>query len=344
MGEFLQWPLGDEGERCLLGFSRVGYYPDGDRRLDGNILTFDLQKRICPDYWLFGTINYEHYADRLHSMPTYRFGAESFCDQWRFRGEAMSEFVVQNAETLRQNIWRQGTRWSARWQMNRRWDFLGAYSFWRYDDGNDLNEMKLRADYLFCFLPTQLKGVISIDGQTFREPTIFTSSDGLDVTGAIHPYFTPRGFVIYEGRLEWTHYFTRDHFLHSNNSWYSLQYGIAWDSEFVNYNLFRVLFNHDCGSWMSVGFDAHATIADIYKGDMVRRVSDPQTTASRLPASVRTVMPFHAMTVASFSFSTQFADAKVLRLDSQHRLEIFENGVSRSSSELNGRDERTAPT
>jgi tetratricopeptide (TPR) repeat protein len=266
VGEFLQWPLGDEGERCLLGFSRVGYHPDGDRRLDGNILTFDLQKRICPDYWMFGTINYEHYADRLHSMPTYRFGAESICDQWRFRGEAMSEFVVQNAETLRQNIWRQGTRWSARWQMNRRWDFLGAYSFWRYNDGNDLNEMKLRADYLFCFLPTELKGVISIDGQTFREPTIITSSDGVDVTGAVHPYFTPRGFVIYEGRLEWTHYFTRDHFLHSNNSWYSLQYGIAWDSEFVNYNLFRVLFNHDCGSWMSVGFDAHATIADIYKG------------------------------------------------------------------------------
>jgi len=73
----------------------------------------------------------------------YHFGAEKFCDQWTFRGEAMSEFVLQNAETLRQDIWREGTRWSAKYQFSRRWDFLGSYAYWRYNDGNDENEMKL---------------------------------------------------------------------------------------------------------------------------------------------------------------------------------------------------------
>jgi tetratricopeptide (TPR) repeat protein len=266
VGEFLQWPLGDEGERCLLGFTRVGYHPGGDRRLDGNILTFDIRKRVRPDHYLFGIINYEHYADRLHSMPTFNFGAERFCDQWQFRGEAKSEFVVQNAETLRQSIWRQGTKWTARYQFDRRWNFLGGYGYWRYSDDNDMHEMKLRADYLFCFLPMELKGVISIDGQNYREPTVIQNSDPVDVTNAIHPYFTPRGFVIYEGRLEWTHYISRDHFLHSNNTWYSLQYGVAWDSEFVNYNLFRALVSHDVGSWLTIGADAQATLADVYRG------------------------------------------------------------------------------
>jgi len=144
---------------------------------------------------------------------------------------------------------------------------------------------------LFCFIPTELKGVISIDGQTFREPTLIDNDNPLDVTGAVHPYFTPRGFVIYEGRLEWTHVFTRDHFFHSNNSWYSLQYGIAWDSEFVNYNLFRFLYNQDCGSWLSVGFDAHRTISNVYK-ERGSALSHPSAAGSLVMARLPRLVPF----------------------------------------------------
>lgn len=265
-GEFLQWPLGDEGERCMFGFSRASYHAGADPRLDGNILTVDMRKRWHPDHYVFGRIDYHHYEDRLHSRPIYDFGFEAYHDQWVFRAETLSEYVLQNSETLRQDIWRRGGRLSAAYQYDRRWSFLGEYGYWRYSDKNDMNEMKLRSSYLFCFLPSELKGVFSIDAQTFREETVNFNPNPFDVTGIIHPYFTPRGFAIYEGRLEWTQYLSRDHFLHSNNTWYSLQYGIAWDSEFVNYNLFRALFHHDVDSWLSVGIDAHATLSDVYEG------------------------------------------------------------------------------
>ena len=268
-GEFLQWPLGDEGERCLLGFTRVGYYPNGDRGLDGNIVTFDGQKRVAPDTYLFGMLNLEHYEDRFNSRPTFDAGAEWYCDQWRFRAEALSEFVVQNSESLKQDIWRYGARWTTNWHYSRRWDFAAMLGYWRYSDENDMEEMTLRADYRFTFLPDELRAVFSIDGQNFREATIIPNPDPFDITNAVHPYFTPKSFFIYQGRLEWTQYCSRDHFLHSNSTWYSLQYGLAWDSEFVNYNLARALFVHDVGSCLSVGLDAHVTLAQVYRGAWV---------------------------------------------------------------------------
>jgi tetratricopeptide (TPR) repeat protein len=264
-GELVQWPLGDEGEFLRLGAARVSYHPALDRKLDGNILTVQLHKRAKPDLLLFADVNYEHYSDRLHSRPTWDVGAEWSDDWWTLRGEALGEFVLQNGEALRQDIWRAGGRWSVGYRVDRRWDLGAKYGYWRYSDGNDLNEYLLAANYKISFVPRQLTATFSIDGQSFREPSVFVGP-GDSIVNAVHPYFTPRGFVLYQGRLTYTEYLSRDYFLHANTCWYTLQYGLAWDSEFVNYHILRGALSRDCCSWLTLALDGSVTASQAYTG------------------------------------------------------------------------------
>ena len=48
--------------------------------------------------------------------------------------------------------------------------------------------------------------------------------------GTIHPYFAPDIYSMWQFRVEWYHWLSRDTYVHSNQCWYSLQYGIVTDS------------------------------------------------------------------------------------------------------------------
>ena len=66
-------------------------------------------------------------------------------------------------------------------------------------------------------------------------------------------------------RVEWTHWLSRDTYVHSNQCWYSLQYGIVTDSELVTFHSLRALFNYDINSRFSIGADARAFLGgDVY--------------------------------------------------------------------------------
>ena len=71
----------------------------------------------------------------------------------------------------------------------------------------------------------------------------------------VHPYFAPDCYASGELRVEWWHWLSRDYFVHSNQCWYSLQYGIATDSNLITYHDLRAIFNYDVNSCLSVGAD-----------------------------------------------------------------------------------------
>ena len=74
------------------------------------------------------------------------------------------------------------------------------------------------------------------------------------------------GFTSGELRIEWWHWLSRDYFTHSNQCWYSLQYGIATDNALVTYHDLRAIGNYDVNSWLTFGFEARALMstADAY--------------------------------------------------------------------------------
>jgi tetratricopeptide (TPR) repeat protein len=259
-------PWGDENEFAAFGFARVRYTPHDDPGLDGNILSLRLQHKLSERLLLFGQLNYEDYPNRLHDLFTFDAGATyDFNDLVHGWSRAFKENVVENGESMRQHINRVGWDVGADVRPTRYWDFGGTGRVAYYSDVNTLGELLLFNNVLLTMPPKQLKLVLDADLQTFAHSTVFPSPNHDDLRGVRYPYFSPQAFAYYEARIEWTHWLSRDHFVHSNQCYYSLQYANGWDSNFFNYNSVRALANVDICPWLSVGADATGTISDVYK-------------------------------------------------------------------------------
>jgi hypothetical protein len=258
-------PYGNENEYVGFGFARAEYVPHHDRPLDGDILSVGLQKDCGPQLRLFALVNFEEYPDRLHDRVTYEAGADY--DFWCGLHTRLSSFldnVIENGECLRQDIYRLGLNTAADYWPNRNWGFGGDYRYSHYSDHNDQNELYLFNDVLLTFAPNQLKLVADVYFESFAQQTVFTKLGSESLVGVIHPYFAPSSFAFYEARIEWTQWCSRDYFVHSNQCWYSLQYGIGWDSRLEVYNTFRALANWDIKPWLTVGVQAQQTLSPVY--------------------------------------------------------------------------------
>jgi predicted Zn-dependent protease len=261
----VRYPYGDEDEYVSLGFTRADYLPPHDPSLQGNILSAGFQSKFCGDrLFLGGVLNIEQYPDRLSDRPTFDTSLRYvFCDYVTGRAGLFLENVVENGASLRQDIYRYGTHLGADLTFSRFWTLNGTYTYGHYSDRNDYNELYLRTDYKLSLSPCELKAVFDFDFLGYRASTVF--GPGPDpFVGIIHPYFAPKSYFFYEGRIEWKQWLSRDYFAHSNQCWYSLQYGLGWDNQFVNYNSFRFLFNWDAKPWLSVGVDAYLTFSPVY--------------------------------------------------------------------------------
>jgi tetratricopeptide (TPR) repeat protein len=258
-------PYGDEDEYVGFGFALAQYQPRDDRRLDGNILSVELQKKCDPQLKLFALVNFEEYQNRLHDRVTYDAGADyCFWCGLHTRLSSFLENVIENGECLRQDIYRLGLNVASDYWPSRRWAFGGDYRYAHYSDNNDENELYLFNEVLLTFAPNQLKLVADVDFQSFAQQTVYPARASENLVGVIHPYFSPRAFAFYEARIEWTQWCSRDYFVHSNQCWYSLQYGLGWDSRLANYNTFRVLGNWDVKPWLTVGVEAQQTLSPVY--------------------------------------------------------------------------------
>jgi tetratricopeptide (TPR) repeat protein len=260
-------PWGDENEFVQLGYARIIYKPHDDPSLEGNILSARAQCK-CGDerLLLFGQVNGEEYPDRLHDRPTFETGAQyDFCDLLRCRLRGFLDNYVENGECLRQDIHRTGVDVATDVRPTRNLEFGGWSRLAYYSDVNTQGELYLFTNYILCFPPTLLKVVLDVDVQGFAHQTTFASSNHDDQHGLIHPYFSPNSFTFYEGRIEWTHWLSRDYFVHSNQCFYSLQYALGFDSNMAVYNTFRALANIDLQPWLSIEAEAKQILSPVYK-------------------------------------------------------------------------------
>jgi tetratricopeptide (TPR) repeat protein len=258
-------PFGDADEFLQLGFDRVRLIPTGAPELDGNIPYIRGQIKCDPQLLCHAQLNGEMYANRIQDRPTYDVGFRYYhSDCLRVFGRTYLENVLESAGSLQQDIYRFGGVAGAYVQASRFWDYGGYYQLAYYSDVNVLNNFHLFTDYSFSLPPRQLKANLSVDYESFSQQTIFGPTPATRILDAVHPYFAPRSFAYYEGRIEWYHWLSRDYFTDSNQCWYSLQYGLGFDSNFNNYNVFRVLGNWDVKDWLSVGADANFMISDVY--------------------------------------------------------------------------------
>jgi tetratricopeptide (TPR) repeat protein len=266
---FAVLPIGDENETLQFGYTRVQYNPsDGSEELPGNIFT--LAGSLKFDQWLlgFGTLNFEEYQDRLASKPTFDIGLQSdLGDYGHLRGSVFLENVVENSESLRQDVYRGGVQLGGDVTFTRFFSMLGNYRGAVYSDTNFLNELFLQANYLVSLPPRQLKLILNFQYLGYSEQSIFPFGGILGpdfIFGTVHPYFSPRAFSITTGYLEYKHYLGRDYFAHADTCYLIMRYGLGFDSSFVTYHDLEGAFNWDVSTRLSVGIDGRAYLSNVY--------------------------------------------------------------------------------
>jgi tetratricopeptide (TPR) repeat protein len=260
-------PFRDEDEYVEAAFTRAHYDPVGGPAIDGNILTSRAQVKIHERWLFYGQVNFESY-DRggFSDRVTFNTGGKvEPCDELRLFANGFLENVVESAGSIDQDIYRGGIRVGGDIRPARRWDLGGEYMVAVYSDKNTVNSFRLYNEVILCFLPRQLKFVTTIDYMAYAHQSIQNQNDPNNSLLAVHPYFAPAGFALYEGRLEWLHYFSRDYFAHSNVCYYGLQAGLAWDNQFRIYQRFALLFNFDVKPWLSIGAESNYTSTNVYQ-------------------------------------------------------------------------------
>jgi tetratricopeptide (TPR) repeat protein len=257
-------PWGDEDQTVSIGYARAVYQPHDDRELEGNMLSARVQEKFCERLFVFGQANFEEYQNRIHDRVTYETGVRyDVCDTVRLNAGSFLFNVVENGESMRQDIYRIGGTCGVDLRPLRYWQLGGNYLFADYSDENTLNEFYLYNSVILCPPPNQFKLVLDMDYQAFAEQSIFNPHEP-GIVGVIHPYFAPSSFAYYEARFEWTQWLSRDYLVHSNQCYYSLQYAIGWDSRLAVYNSFRALINWDIRPWLTIGAEASQVISQNY--------------------------------------------------------------------------------
>src|SRR5205085_7247701 len=105
------WPYRDENELVQLSFTRAHYAPTDDRSVDGNILSARVQGKCCDSrLFLYGQANLEQYDSRIKDRITYDAGVGyDISDLFHVRASGFLENVIENGESIRQDIYRLGT-------------------------------------------------------------------------------------------------------------------------------------------------------------------------------------------------------------------------------------------
>jgi hypothetical protein len=262
-------PLGDEGEFLYFGNMRMALKPRNGQRIWGNAPFVRGQYGFDDLRGLgYAQVNLEEWENGgFSTRPTFDAGYYyDINDVFRHRAGTFLENVAENGESIRQDIYRYGLYCGLDVRPSRTWVLGGTATYAHYSDDNDAFQGFLYNDVSLTLPPKQLKLVQRANLWAFREQTQFPGPvpDPNNLVGTVHPYFAPDKFSSLECRVEWWHWLSRDYFVHSNQCYYSLQYGVATDNNLVTYHNFRFLLNYDVNSCLTVGLDAQTQVSSEY--------------------------------------------------------------------------------
>jgi hypothetical protein len=204
----------------------------------------------------------------VSTRPTGELGFINYGDGLTTEAFLFLNNVLDNNESLVQDIYRYGARLSAEYQCTRRFDVGGLVRVAGYSDANTLLETNAHAGYLLCYAPTQLRFLTSVNTLSFSDVTQFgpfAAADPNNLVGTIHPYFAPSGFTFYDAMFDWRHWLSRDYFSHSNQCYYTLQAGLRLDSRSNTYGLINAGVNYDVNYNVTLGANARGIWSDVYR-------------------------------------------------------------------------------
>ncbi|MDD3295822.1 MAG: tetratricopeptide repeat protein [Candidatus Omnitrophica bacterium] len=171
-----------------------------------------------PYFWTKLEYSYSFYSDNFKSGHNDREEINfSPVDPLIFTLSHAREDVMDNGQTLKNNLKRDNYGFAGLLNINRRLAFSAAYIYSDYNDGNRKKTFDLRGDYFFSYDPHSFKIFYEYQAYGFDKPSDY--------------YFAPSSFHFDAFGLEWRHFLNKEElFWGMNNFYYTLRYMINFDS------------------------------------------------------------------------------------------------------------------
>lgn len=259
------YPYGDADEFVSLGYRAAYYVPNDDRPLSGNIYTVAAQRKPNDHLILRGAVNIEEYPTRLTTRPLFNL-AMTVRPNDLFKGTlaAYMENVIENGESLRQDIYRGGVSASTVLQLRRRLASGGAYTVMFYSDNNTEHALNAFSAFLVTRPPKEFKVVMSGDFMGYTQQTIFGPDPNNPVFQSVHPYFAPEAYAWGTLSAEWTQWCSEYWFNGAPQTWYSVRYSPRLDSQSEYFHVARGIFHWDIRTDISMECDVNFIRSKVY--------------------------------------------------------------------------------
>ncbi|KLU02993.1 TPR repeat protein [Rhodopirellula islandica] len=257
-------PIGDQDEYLIAGYAHRFLRPKQGEDADGNVAILGFQTKPWDHLRLFALAELEQYDQGFSTRVPFRAGLN-----WRTPADVhlglagFLENIAANGESIRQDTFRGGLELTAATNFSWRWDAAAMYRLAGYSDDNLSQEVLVQNNYLLIPGRTQLRWKTDWNLIAFNESTRF-NADPDDLTGILHPYFSPSAFTFASSGMEVRKWLSPHNFHGADAHWVSAYGGVRIDSDSVGYGLFEAAAHRDHQGWLSAEVKTSVILSEVY--------------------------------------------------------------------------------
>ena len=257
-------PIGDRDRYWVGGYAHRFLRPKQGADADGDVAIFGFQAKPLDYLNVFAIAEAEQYDQGFQTRVPFRAGL-----RWRtprdihlgFAG--FLENIAVNGESIRQDTYRGGLEVNAATYLTWRWDVDALYRFAGYSDSNTSHEVSVQSNYLINPGRNQWRWKSDLNLISYDEATQFNVGTD-DLTGIIHPYFSPDMFTFATTGLEYRRWVSPHNFRGADEHWYSLYGGARLDSDSVGYGLATFQGHRDYCGWLSTDIKVSTIFSEVF--------------------------------------------------------------------------------
>jgi hypothetical protein len=232
----VSFSFGDRDDYAGVGIGSRSYSA-GDEDLTANVVRFGASSKVGERAVLDGRLEIPAYDrdDMLTDRVYYDAGVGYVTDdELGVSLRIFSEPVIQNSQTLFNDLYRGGARLGLTKKASRRVDYGGSLMFSDYSDENSQFEANVFAAYEFSPAPQEFRVLMKADFENFSDES--RAPDATETLADVPvPYFSPKGYSIYSVQADWKHQFGPNWFTGSRDMYYQASARSAVDSNSVGY-------------------------------------------------------------------------------------------------------------
>jgi tetratricopeptide (TPR) repeat protein len=266
-----RFSLGNKHDTFGFGLGRRTYAPGGlSDPNSSNAPYYDAVNANVVRFFGSKALGDSTVVDALGELPTYDHNLDDGMSERLYYNAGVtytsdtqttvklrffSEPVAQNAQTLKNDIYRQGGRVGLETALTRRLDWGISGLIADYSDDNTRVEGNVFAAYEFTTAPTELRVLIKADFiDSSKEMLVIDENTTLanynPTTDTEVPYFSPNGYSVFSLQTNWQHQLGKEWFTGADDMFYKVSVGFAVDSNSVAYTEFGMGGGYDITDWL----------------------------------------------------------------------------------------------